>query len=87
MKASNEFSNSPSVANLGTNKLFALLDLPIEDREEFVATPHEVNWQTKTVDDMTTRELQKAIKEKKEAENKSQQYIEENCHYRLTVTF
>jgi len=64
MRASNELSNSTAMLNLGQTKIFALLDLPQENRDEFISSPHEVNGQTKTVDEMTSRELQQAIKEK-----------------------
>lgn len=79
MKCASEFSNSNTYWNLGQSKIFALLDIPVEDREEFMAAPHEVNGETKTVDEMSARELQKAIKEKKEAEKQTEQYIEENA--------
>jgi Protein of unknown function (DUF3102). len=73
MKCASEFSNSESVRNLGSKKLFLLLSLPLDEREEFISAHHEVNGETKTVEDMTTRELQQAIKEKKEAEKKAQE--------------
>jgi chromosome segregation ATPase len=59
MRVAREFSNSPALVDLGSSKLFALLDVPSEEREEFV--------QVNSVDEMTTRELQKAIKERDEA--------------------
>ncbi len=65
MKCANEFSNSPTLANLGQSKIFALLDIPIEEREEFISSSHEVSGKTKTIEEMTARELQQAIKEKK----------------------
>lgn len=64
--------------HLGNKKLFNLLAIPSDEREDFISQPHEVNGQTKTVDEMTTRELQKVIKEKKEAELKLKQQEEEN---------
>lgn len=64
MKCAEEFSNSQALGNLGQTKIFALLDIPIENREEFINSTHEVNGEQKTVDEMTTRELQKAIKER-----------------------
>lgn len=36
MKISEEFSNSNSVWNLGTKKLWLLLDVPSEEREDFI---------------------------------------------------
>jgi hypothetical protein len=68
IRVSKEFSNMTSLSSLGSRKLFALLDVPSEEREEFISNPHEVNGEIKTVDEMTTRELQKTIKEKKELE-------------------
>ena len=58
MKVANEYPTTMSV--LGTGKLFALLSLPEPEREEFMTT--------QPIDEMTTRELQQAIKEKKELE-------------------
>ena len=60
MRVAKEFSNSQTYSNLTQSKIFALLDLPKEEREEFI--------QENKVDEMTTRELQQAIKEKKELE-------------------
>jgi hypothetical protein len=66
MKVAREFSNTQALADLEPTKVYALLDLPIEERENFVSLPHEVNGEIKTVDEMTTRELQKVIKERDE---------------------
>ncbi|PSM59024.1 hypothetical protein C4L39_03970 [Clostridium diolis] len=63
MKCYNEYdANFVATHNLGTDKLFKLLTIPQEEREDFISKPHEVNGQTKTVEDMTSRELQKIIK-------------------------
>lgn len=62
MRIADEYSNVNANLQLGTQKLWLLLDVPSEEREEFI--------QENNVDDMTTRELQKAIKEKKELEKK-----------------
>ena len=47
---------------MSISKLYALLDIPAEEREEFI--------QEHDVEDMTTRELQAEIKKRKEAEDK-----------------
>lgn len=73
MRVAREFSNSESIKNLGTRKLFLLLDVPAEGREEFVQQAHTVNGQEKTVDEMTTRELQESIRAKNELEEKLKQ--------------
>jgi chromosome segregation ATPase len=70
MRVAKEGGNLSTLKDLSQSKIFALLDIPQEEREEFISNPHEVNGQTKTVDEMTSRELQKVIKEKKELENK-----------------
>lgn len=78
MQCAIEFENRSALTNLNQSKIFALLDVPAEEREVFISTPHEVNGQSKTVDEMTTRELQQAIKEKNDALKKSEEYINEN---------
>jgi hypothetical protein len=73
-----EFGNRNMYSDLPVSKLYALLDVPSEDREDFVSQPHEVNGQTKTVDAMTSREVQKAIKESKQLEEKAKKLEESN---------
>lgn len=62
MKIASEFSNTTALSHLPPTKIFALLDLSQEERQAFV-NDHDV-------DNMTTRELQQALKEKKELEKK-----------------
>lgn len=54
MRVANEFSNTTPVSYLGSKKLFALLDVPTEERADFISQPHEVNGQTKAVDEITS---------------------------------
>ena len=61
IRVAKEFPNRQAIVDLGQTKIFKLLDLPQEEREDFISQPHKVNGQTKTVDEMTTRELQKII--------------------------
>lgn len=56
MRVSTEFGNSETIKNLGTGKIFALLSLPITERETFL--------EENPVNEMTTRELQQATKDK-----------------------
>ena len=58
MKIAKEFSNSTSMCNLNSTKLFLLAGLDEEDRQEVM--------QSNNVEDMTTRELEQVIKEKKQ---------------------
>jgi len=72
MRAAREFSNCGTLNNLHPSKVIALLDVPAEEREQFVQEPHELpTGESKTVDQMTTRELQEAIKARKRAEAKT----------------
>lgn len=59
MQLYRECSNRPALADLGATKALALLALPAEERERFVAEHNVV--------DMTSRQLQQAIKERDEA--------------------
>ena len=68
MKVAEEYGNTNTYSFLTPSKAIAMLDLPVSDREEFIAQAHEVNGQQKTVDEMTTRELAEAIRAKKEAD-------------------
>ena len=54
MRVATEFSNSQSISNLGTRKLFLLLDVPVDNREEFI--------DKNNLEEMTTRQLQKEVK-------------------------
>lgn len=62
MKVANTFENWQPVANLGTRKLLALAGLDEEDREEVM--------KENNVEDMTSRELEQVVKEKKEIKKK-----------------
>lgn len=58
MKVATTFSNSQAIANLGSTKLFLLAGLEEEERQEVM--------QENNVEEMTTRELEQVIKEKKQ---------------------
>lgn len=59
MQLYRECSNRPALADLGATKALALLALPADERERFVEEHNVV--------DMTSRQLQQAIKERDEA--------------------
>ena len=77
MRVAREISNTQAIADLAPTKIFALLDLPQDQREEFI--------QNNPIEDMTTRELQKAIKEKKNLELEKQRL--ETAYNELSVKF
>ncbi len=69
MQVANEFRNASTLTDLPQSKVFALLSLPQEDREDFISTPHSIpSGEQKTVGEMTTREVEKAVKEWKHKE-------------------
>ena len=68
MRLSREWSNRLALADLGAAKALTLLALPAEERESFIAENHVVGGEEKTVIDMTSRELERAIRERKEAQ-------------------
>ena len=59
MRLAREFSNPQAIADLGATKALKLLALPPDERERFVADHNVI--------DMTTRQLEQAIKERDEA--------------------
>jgi len=61
MKVAKENSNCGTYNNLSQSKVFALLSMPQEERETFV--------KENPVNEMTTRELQQAIKDRDNAES------------------
>lgn len=65
MRLAREFSNPQALADLGATKALVLLALPPEEREQFVAEHNVV--------DMTSRQLEQAIKERDEAKAKAEQ--------------
>lgn len=75
MKLAQNYGDSKRtpVSVLGQRKALALLALPESEREEFLSETHQVNGEEKTVIDMTSRELEKAIKERDEARKAAEQ--------------
>lgn len=67
MRLAKEYSNSSALTNLGASKALALLAFEPDEREAFAAESHVVNGEKKTVADMTSRELEQAIRERREA--------------------
>lgn len=70
MRLAREWSNPTALSDLGATKALTLLALPPEEREQFLTEPHEVDGETKSVIDMSARQLEQAIRERKEAMDK-----------------
>ena len=67
MRLAREWSNPHAVADLGARKALMMLALPADERDKFMAENHIVDGEEKSVIDMTSRELEKAIRERDEA--------------------
>ena len=67
MRLAQHYSNTNALSYLGATKALQLLALPESEREIFLSETHQVNGEEKTVIDMTSRELDRAIKERDEA--------------------
>ena len=67
MRLAKEWTDATALSHLGATKALTLLALPPEERETFMVENHIVDGEEKTVIDMTSRELEKAIRERDEA--------------------
>lgn len=67
MRLAREYPNRSPVIDLGVSKALALLALPESEREDFISETHQVNGEEKTVQEMSRRELEQAIRERDEA--------------------
>ena len=67
MRLAREWTNQTALTDLGATKALTLLALPPEERETFMLESHLVDGEEKSVVDMTSRELEKAIRERDEA--------------------
>ena len=67
MGLAREWPSRQALADLGAAKALTLLALPPEERERFMEENHVVDGEEKSVIDMTSRELEKAVKERDEA--------------------
>lgn len=66
------FPNSAALRNLNFTQIWMLATSSPEIREDILAHPQLVDGQMKTVDEMTTRQMEKVIRERKAAEKEAQ---------------
>lgn len=80
MQLAREYGNTSLVGDLGTSKALVLLALPASERENFASEKHIVNGEEKSVAEMSKRELEEAIRQRKLAElerDKAQRELDE----------
>lgn len=71
MRIAREYENTHLVGDLGASKALVLLALPASERENFASEKHLVNGEEKSVSEMSKRELEEAIRQRKLAELKA----------------
>ncbi len=71
MQLAREYENPALVRDLGASKALVLLALPASERENFAQEKHVVNGEEKSVSEMSKRELEEAIRQRKLAELKA----------------
>ena len=82
MQLAREYGNTSLVGDLGTSKALVLLALPASERENFASEKHVVNGEEKSVAEMSKRELEEAIRQRKIAElerDKARRELGEQC--------
>lgn len=67
MNIAMQYSNSQPVGNLSYTKLIALLQVPADERDEFLTEKHIVNGVEKSVSEMSKREFEAVVKERNKA--------------------
>lgn len=72
MRLAREWSNPQTLADLGASKALALLALPAEERADFIASVHVVDGAEKTTEELSSRELAQAIRERDEARREAE---------------
>lgn len=67
MRLAREWTNQTALSDLGATKALALLALPPEERESFMTANHLVDGEEKNVIDMSTRQLEQALRDREQA--------------------
>ena len=64
MRIAKEYPNRSTVTDLGFSKAIVLLNLPVEERTDFINSKHMVNGKEKTVAEISCRELRGLVRSK-----------------------
>ena len=68
MRLAEEFSNASPVTHLGFTKASILITLQPEERDAFIEKRHEINGTVKSVEEMSKRELESVVRERKKTQ-------------------
>ena len=71
MRVAREYANPAPVRDLGLSKALILLEVEEEKREQFLQERHSVNGEEKTVYEMSRKELEQAVRERDEAQDRA----------------
>ena len=77
MRLADAYQNPQTLADLGASKALVLLALSPVERDEFLSEKHDVRGAEKTVPEMSARELEEAIRQRKIAELKAEETARE----------
>lgn len=73
MRLAREWTDATALSHLGASKALSLLALPEAERKEFLSETHLVDGEEKNVIDMSSRQLEQAIRERDEARKAAEQ--------------
>ena len=65
MRVARECEKRAALTEMGYTKICAIIQLPIAEQETFLSQAHEIQGNEKTVPEMSTRQLEAAVKKRK----------------------
>lgn len=69
MRLAREWSDPQTLADIGTKKAIMLLSIPADERQQYIAEPHMAGGQPRSVADMSSKELEQALRRRASAAN------------------
>jgi len=84
MRIAEEYANSSPVANLGYTKASIMVRLPLALQGELINSVHEINGELKSIEELSKRELEKIIRERRQKKKSKNGNIFDNNDYFYT---
>ena len=81
MRIAEEYVNSSPVANLGYTKASIMVRLPLELQGDLINAVHEINGELKSIEELSKRELEKIIRERRQKKKSKNGNIFDNNNY------